>query len=117
MYQDRESVEDSFSNRALLANALEGVAANEVEQKSLAEYKGMVATLDRESLKLSKINAEIKDLILLLTYYLLLIDLLGVAHGLHRVLGVLVGADRVCVLLCQHCATYHGLDFGKLGIE
>ena len=60
--QDRESIEDSFSNRALLANALEGVAANEVEQKRLAEYKGMVATLDRESFKLSKINAEIKEL-------------------------------------------------------
>lgn len=62
LYQDRESAEDSFSNRALLANALESVAANEVEQKKLAEYKSRIAMLDSETKKLSEIKKEIKEL-------------------------------------------------------
>ena len=37
LYQDRNP--DSFSNRSLLANALEGVAQNDIERNKLQQYK------------------------------------------------------------------------------
>ena len=62
IYQDRLTPEDAFSNRALLARALESVATNDAEREKLKQYKNRVDMLNRESFKLSKINEEIKEL-------------------------------------------------------
>ena len=61
-FSDRKSAEDSFSNRALLAKALESVATNEVEKKKLAEYKSNIQKMNNESMKLAELKKEIKEL-------------------------------------------------------
>ncbi|MBO7250860.1 MAG: hypothetical protein J6V42_06260 [Clostridia bacterium] len=61
-YSDRVSPEESFSNRSILANALESVAQNDKEAKRLIDYKSKIARLNEEEAKLSKIKAEIKEL-------------------------------------------------------
>lgn len=61
-YQDRKSDDDSFSNRSLLANALEGVAQTPMEKQKLAEYKEKIRELNVQSRKLYEINQEIKEL-------------------------------------------------------
>lgn len=52
-----------LTNRELLASALESVATNDAEREKLKQYKDRVDMLNRESLKLYKINEEIKELI------------------------------------------------------
>ena len=59
LYQDR--TEDSVSNRALLANAFEGIAKPEEMQK-LQEYKEKIALINAEEKKLRELNAQIKEL-------------------------------------------------------
>ena len=61
-YQDRADAEESFSNRALLANALESAAVNEVEARKLELYKGRIEMLDAETKKLAELKREIKDI-------------------------------------------------------
>lgn len=53
---------NSVSNRSLLANAFEGIAQNEIEQKKIAQYKSQVERLDAENQKLNEINKQIKEL-------------------------------------------------------
>ena len=59
-YSDRST--DSFSNRTLLANALESVAQNDIERNKLAEYKSKIALIESEQAKLAEIRAKIKEL-------------------------------------------------------
>ena len=60
LYQDRDS--DSFSNRSLLANALEGVAQNDIERNKLKEYKNKISLIESEQAKLAELRAKIKEL-------------------------------------------------------
>ena len=60
LYQDRDI--DSVSNRSLLANALEGVAQNDIERNKIQEYKGKIDLINAEERKLSELNEKIKDL-------------------------------------------------------
>lgn len=59
-YSDRDT--DSFSNRSLLADALEGVAQNDIERKNLAEYREKIDLLNAEQAKLAETKAKIKEL-------------------------------------------------------
>ena len=59
LYQDR--ADDSVSNRALLANAFEGIAKPE-ELPKIQEYKDKVALINAEEKKLREINEQIKEL-------------------------------------------------------
>ena len=60
LYQNR--TEDSVSNRSLLANALEGVAQNEIEKQKIQEYRGKIDLINAEEEKLSELNEQIKEL-------------------------------------------------------
>ena len=60
LYSERNN--DSFSNRSLLANALEGVAQNDIEKNKLAQYKAKIDLLTAEEQKLQGLRAEIKEL-------------------------------------------------------
>ena len=60
LFSDRDT--ESVSNRSLLANAFEGVAQNEIEQKKLQEYKGKIDLINAEERKLRELNAQIKEL-------------------------------------------------------
>lgn len=60
LYQDRP--EESVSNCSLLANALEGVAQNQIEEQALQEYKRVIPLLDKEEQKLQALNEQIKEL-------------------------------------------------------
>lgn len=57
-----ERPEDSFSNRYLLANALESVAESDAAKAILADYKKAIADLDTKTARLNELNAEIKEL-------------------------------------------------------
>lgn len=59
-YSDRDT--ESVSNRSLLANALEGVAQNDIEKRKIEEYKGKISLIEAEEKKLSELNAQIKEL-------------------------------------------------------
>ena len=59
-YQDRNP--DSFSNRSLLANALEGVAQNDIERNKLQQYKEKIELLNAEQAKLRDLREQIKKL-------------------------------------------------------
>jgi hypothetical protein len=50
------------SNRAILAEALEGVAQNDIEKNKLAQYKAKIDLLTAEEQKLQGLRAEIKEL-------------------------------------------------------
>ena len=50
---------DLDSNRALLANAFEGISQNSKEYEMIQEYKGRIRLLNEYEEKLSKLNAEI----------------------------------------------------------
>lgn len=58
LYSDR----DKISNRTLLANALETVAANDIERNNLEEYKKQISKLDADTKRLAEVRAEIKEL-------------------------------------------------------
>lgn len=60
LFQDRDT--DSISNRALLANALESAAQNDIERKRLEEYRGKIDLLNSEEQKLQAIRSEIREL-------------------------------------------------------
>jgi hypothetical protein len=60
LYQDRNP--DSFSNRSLLANALETAVQNEVEAKKLEEYKANIDKMNAEQAKLNDLRAQIKEI-------------------------------------------------------
>lgn len=53
---------DSTSNRSLLANAFEGITQNSEEYKLIQEYKGRIKILNEYEEKLSKLNAEIREI-------------------------------------------------------
>ena len=55
-------VDEDASPRALLANAFEGLAQNEIEKNKIREYKEKVALINAEEQKLAEINAQIKEL-------------------------------------------------------
>ena len=58
-YQDRAAAP---SNRAQLAQALEGVAANVEDYQTAQEYRQIAPLLDAEEAKLSRLNAQIREL-------------------------------------------------------
>lgn len=60
LFQDRDT--DSISNRAILANALESAAQNDIERKRLEEYRGKIDLLNSEEQKLQGLRSEIRDL-------------------------------------------------------
>ena len=60
LYSDRST--DSFSNRSLLANALESVAKNDIERKKLEEYKGKIALIESEQAKLAEVKKKANDI-------------------------------------------------------
>lgn len=59
---DRDSDGIGFSNRSLLANALESVAQNDVEKETLAKYKSKIAEMEAQEAKLFEIRERIKNL-------------------------------------------------------
>ncbi len=59
-YSDRDS--DSFSDRSLLANALESVAQNDVERQKIAEYRANIANYEAQQKKLSELKRQIKEM-------------------------------------------------------
>lgn len=60
LYQDRP--EESMSNRAILANALESTANSEAERELLAKYKTQIDEYNAEEQKLHDLRRQIKDL-------------------------------------------------------
>ena len=54
MYQKKTA-----SNRSILANALEGVAENDVEKNKLAEYKEKISLIESEEQRLSEIHQQL----------------------------------------------------------
>lgn len=61
-YQDRASPEESFSNRSLLANALESAIQSDVEYKKLDDYKAVLGYLKAEEIKLAELQRQIYDM-------------------------------------------------------
>ena len=55
-------VSEDSSPRALLANAFEGVAQNDIERRNLKQYQERVEQLNADEAKLKEIRAEIKEL-------------------------------------------------------
>ena len=53
---------DSVSNRSLLANAFEGITKSSAEYKLIQDYKGHIRLLNEYEEKLSKINAQIREI-------------------------------------------------------
>jgi hypothetical protein len=53
---------DSFSNRSLLANALESVVQNDIERNKLNEYKNKITIIESEQERLAELNAKLHDL-------------------------------------------------------
>ena len=53
---------EDTSNRALLANAFEGLSRNSDEYKMIQEYKGRVKLLNEQEEKLARLNAEIREI-------------------------------------------------------
>ena len=53
---------ESFSNRSLLANALESLLQNEIERNKIQEYKDKIGLIDAEERKLRELNEQIKEL-------------------------------------------------------
>ena len=51
-----------YSNRSLLANALESAVQHEVEAKRLAEYKAGIAEMSKQQKKLSELTEEWRSL-------------------------------------------------------
>jgi len=59
-YQDRNT--DSYSNRSLLANALESAAQNDIEREKLRQYKQKIDLINAEEQKLHDLREQIKEL-------------------------------------------------------
>lgn len=60
LFSDRDP--DSFSNRSLLANALESVAQNDIERAKLAQYKGKLALIEAEQAKLAEVKKKANEI-------------------------------------------------------
>lgn len=60
LYQDRNP--DSYSNRSLLANALETAAQNDIERQKLSLYKQKIDLINSEEQKLLELRTKIKEL-------------------------------------------------------
>jgi len=59
-YQDRNP--DSYSNRSLLAGALETAVQNDVEREKLRQYKQKIDLINSEEQKLNELREQIKEL-------------------------------------------------------
>ena len=59
-YQDRNT--DSYSNRSLLANALETAVQNDIEREKLKQYKQKIDLINAEEQKLHDLREQIKEL-------------------------------------------------------
>lgn len=59
-YQDRGT--DSYSNRSLLAGALETAAQNDIEKEKLKQYKAKIDLINSEEQKLHELREQIKEL-------------------------------------------------------
>lgn len=53
---------DDISNRALLANAFEGITKSSIEYKLIQEYKNRIKLLNEQEEKLANLNAEIRKI-------------------------------------------------------
>lgn len=53
---------DSYSNRSLLAGALETAVQNDIERSKLKQYKEKIALINSEEQKLNDLRAQIKEL-------------------------------------------------------
>ena len=53
---------DAYSNRDLLANALESVTQSSIEYQMIQEYKGRIRLINEYEEKLAKLNAEIRQI-------------------------------------------------------
>ena len=53
---------EGTSNRSLLANAFEGITQNSEEYKLIQEYRGRIKILNEYEEKLSKLNAQIREI-------------------------------------------------------
>ena len=60
LYQDRNP--DSYSNRSLLANALETAVQNDIEREKLRQYKEKIGLINSEEQKLHDLREQIKEL-------------------------------------------------------
>ena len=60
LYSDRNP--DSFSNRSLLANALESVAQNDIEREQLKKYQENIAKIEALEAHLAEVNAKIREI-------------------------------------------------------
>ena len=60
--KNSDASSEPVSNRTLLANAIESLAKNEVEEKYLSDYKAKIETMNAEEQKLSEIRAQIREL-------------------------------------------------------
>ena len=60
LYQDRDP--DSYSNRSLLAGALETAVQNDIERQKLQQYKQKIDLINAEEQKLHDLRAQIKEL-------------------------------------------------------
>lgn len=61
-YSDRDPIAADMTPRALLANALESVAQNDIERRNLEEYQGKIEQLNKQEARLAELNEEIKEL-------------------------------------------------------
>ena len=59
-YQDRNP--DSYSNRSLLAGALETTTQNDIEREKLQQYKAKIDLINSEEQKLRSLREQIKEL-------------------------------------------------------
>ena len=59
LYQEREA---DTSNRAILANAFESVAQNDIEKQKIAEYKEKISLIEEEQRQLAETRAKIKEI-------------------------------------------------------
>lgn len=60
--QNSDRLDESVSNRSLLANAFEGAAQNDIERGKIEEYKSKIDLINAEERKLSELNEQIKEL-------------------------------------------------------
>lgn len=62
LLSDRDPIAADMTPRALLANALESVAQNDIERRNLEEYQGKIGQLNKQEARLAELNAQIKEL-------------------------------------------------------
>ena len=60
LYQDRDT--EGLSTRAILANAFESAAQNDIEKRYIQEYKDKIELINSEEAHLHEVNEQIKEL-------------------------------------------------------